>query len=107
MISYQSFNLKTRCSFKLSCSSSSRVTPRAMVPLIGLASNIPFLSKPRNLSREEQQMHKSSFEKLSHAACGAGIFSLRYLKVRATTVTFTRFVPAGQARYDYRLTIFI
>jgi hypothetical protein len=27
-------------------------------------------------------MHKSSFEKLSHAACGAGIFSLRYLKVR-------------------------
>jgi len=82
MISYQSFNLKTRCSFKLSCSSSSRVTPRAMVPLIGLASNMPFLSKPRNLSREEQQMHKSSFEKLSHAACGAGIFSLRYLKVR-------------------------
>ncbi|KAL9389238.1 hypothetical protein Peur_017843 [Populus x canadensis] len=27
-------------------------------------------------------MHKSSFEKLSHAAYGAGIFSLRYLKVR-------------------------
>uniref|UniRef100_A0A2K1YUB5 Uncharacterized protein n=1 Tax=Populus trichocarpa TaxID=3694 RepID=A0A2K1YUB5_POPTR len=26
-------------------------------------------------------MHKSSFEKLSHAAYGAGIFSLRYLKV--------------------------
>ncbi|KAL3578726.1 hypothetical protein D5086_020230 [Populus alba] len=24
-----------------------------------------------------------------------------------TTVTFTRFVPAVQARYDYRLTIFI
>ncbi|KAG6757939.1 hypothetical protein POTOM_038268 [Populus tomentosa] len=27
-------------------------------------------------------MHKSSFEKLSHAAYGPGIFSLMYLKVR-------------------------